>query len=143
MLTYPGGGSLQILATFPIKGLKKAQKNFTAPSAPGFLRTHPGGGSPAQNQSLTFEKPVTHPPGGGVRAGLSNGMVPKIKKKPGGRGLEEGNDVCCILFLLIKISKLQAASRLVFLGGSAVSGPRGGVGREELLYVLDRKQNFA
>ncbi len=72
-----GGGRITPnFGHFSYKRLKKGSKNFPGAFGAWFLRTLPPGGSPAQNQSLTFKKPVTHPPpGGGVRAGLSNGMV--------------------------------------------------------------------
>jgi hypothetical protein len=52
------------LVTFPTKGFKKKPKNSPAPLAPGFLRTPPQRGLWPQNQSVTFKKPITHPPRG-------------------------------------------------------------------------------
>ena len=40
-----------------------------------FFRPTPGGGSRAFGQSVTFKKPVSHPPGGGVGQALSKTMV--------------------------------------------------------------------
>ncbi len=60
----PRVGSLKILATFPVKGLKKSS-NFSRRLVFAYPLGH-------ESQSVTFEK-SSPPPGGGW--GLSNGML--------------------------------------------------------------------
>ncbi len=68
---YPPGGDCSYFGPLLLK--KKAQKNFPAPSAPGFLRTPPwGGGGPPPPKPVSLfggKKQSLNPTGGGCAQG--------------------------------------------------------------------------
>ncbi len=83
-----GGRITPNFGHFPYK--KKAQKIFPAYSAPGFCVPHrPGGGSMAQNQSLTFKKPVSDPSGGGGTRRARQWFDHNTKKNENNQNLAE------------------------------------------------------